>query len=190
MKLEKNLFDLSSEESDLSKMMYNGKIVKCLVAPYHTQRNLEMDYAENIFMFPEKELTQNQTKQFISMIVNSKFDEVLIITAEMNIILDMVDACVRILTERDEIIHSPEKTFGANPHTIIYCVLNNDEHKISKSEKTKSHKEIERYLAMINDNDTITRSQFNEISDFIDKIGEQLIADRMRDMLNHNVRVV
>ena len=183
-KIEKGFFELSKEEKESSMMMYD-KIIKCLVVPYHIERELEIEYAPNIYLFPEKEIPKDKCRQFISMVVNNKTEkEALIITADMNIILDMVDDCVRILTENGEIVHSPEKTFAANAHTIIHCVLNNDDHKISKKEKSNSIKEIEDVISMINDNDTITQKEHDEIMRVINKIGEPIISDRLKDMLS------
>ena len=36
MKINQNLFDLEPDQEATSKMMYNGKVIKCLVAPYHS----------------------------------------------------------------------------------------------------------------------------------------------------------
>ena len=184
MKLQPNLFDLSKEDISTSKMMYNDKIVKCLIAPYHNQRMIEMDYADNVFMFPEKEMSQNQTRHFISMIANSKFQEVLIITAEVNIIYDMIDCCVRILTEFDTIVPSPEKTFAANQHTIIYSILNNKEHQKSDKEKAKSHTDINEIINKINSNVKITKEDYDIMINIISNIGEPLISTRLKEMLN------
>lgn len=184
MKLQPNLFDLSESDINMSKMMYNDKIVKCLIAPYHNQRNIEMEYAENIFMFPEKEMSQNQTRNFISMIANSKFKEVLIITAEVNIIYDMIDCCVRILTEFDTIIPSPEKTFAANQHTIIHDILNNKSHQKTEQQKTKTHSDINRIIERINSRKPITKEEYDSMLIIINTIGEEIISGQLKKMLN------
>jgi hypothetical protein len=184
MKLSNNLFDLSKEQIETSKMMYEGKIIKCLVAPYHTERNLEIDWAPNIFMFPEKEFTQLQTRQFVSMLVNSKFDEILVITTDINIILDMVDTSVRILTEFDTIVPSPEKTFMANQHTIIYCLLNNQDHQKSANDKQKAKDDINKVIERINKSKGFDKSEYDEILNFINMIGEPLISGSLKQMLN------
>ena len=129
MKLSQNLFELSEEDIETSKMMYN-KVIKCLVVPYHTQKQLELDYSPNVFMFPENEMTESQAKKFISMVTNLPLQEVLIITKSSNIIYDMVDCCVRILTENNVIITCPVKTFAANLWDISLLILNNKEHQI------------------------------------------------------------
>lgn len=184
MKLQNNLFELSQKEIETSKMMYNNKIIKCLVAPYHTTRNLEIDWSPNIFLFPEKELTQLQARQFVSMLVNSKFDEILIITTDINIILDMVDTSVRILTEFDTIVPSPEKTFMANQHTITYCLLNNKAHQISSDDKQKAKDEINKVIERINKSNGFDKDEYDELLTFINMIGEELISESLKRMLN------
>lgn len=182
MKLEQDLFKLSNEEESTSKMLYDGKIIKCLVAPYHTQNQLQIDYAPNIYLFPEKEITHAQCKQLISLLVKSPLKEAMIITSDINIILDMYDGCIRILTEDERIIPSPEKTFCANPHTIKYCLLENEAHQISKEKKVKYHKDIEKLIKKINKG-KMTQKEYDETMSFIDKIGEQLISSRLKDMM-------
>ena len=181
MKLEKNLFDLTQKGIDNSKMMYNGKIIKCLVAPYHTERTIEIDYAPNIMLFPEKELSAQQKTHFISMVVNSKLKEVLIITADMSIITDMIDSSVRILTEFDTIVKSPVKTFAANIHDIRYSVLENKDHQKSVVEKTKNHTEIQKVLDKINSGNPVSQKEYDEMMSVIDKIGEPIIANMMKN---------
>ena len=187
MKLQNNLFDLTKKQTDTSMMMYN-KIIKCLVAPYHTEKSLSIDYAPNIFMFPEKELSHIQTKNFISMVVNSKFDEVLIITSSIDIILDMVDDCVRILTENNTIVDCPEKTFCANQHTIIYSILNNKDHKKSETEKSLNRDKINIVIEKLNTH-TCTADEYDEMSTFIENIGETIVKTKMRNML-HDMKIV
>jgi len=56
MEIQNNLFDLTSEQEATSKMLYNGKIIKCLVAPYHTYNQLEkvIPYTKTTYLFPER----------------------------------------------------------------------------------------------------------------------------------------
>jgi hypothetical protein len=186
MNLKKDLFDLTPEQEKLSKMMY-GKIIKCLVAPYHTAQNLKIDYAPNIMMFPEKEMTHLQTKHFISMCANSKFDEVLIITTSIDIICDMVDDCVRILTEYDTIVSCPEKTFAANQHTVIYSILNNEKHQKSKQEKIKSHNEINKVLDLLHSDKKLSKEEIVWCQQIIDMIGEDIISRMMKNELDRKI---
>jgi len=186
MKLQKNLFDLTSEQLATSKMMYN-KTIKCLIAPYHTEKTLEIEQAPNIMMFPERELTHQQTKSFISMCVNSPMEEILIITTSVDIIYDMVDDCVRILTEFDTLVESPEKTFAANQHTIIHTILNNENHQKSESEKTKSHDDINKVISLINGDKKLTKKQIEHCRNVISKVGEPIIYNRLENMLNNKI---
>jgi AICAR transformylase/IMP cyclohydrolase PurH len=181
MKLEKNLFDLTQKGIDNSKMMYNGKIIKCLVAPYHTGRTIEIDYAPNIMMFPEKELSAQQKTRFVSMITNSALEEVLIITSDTSIILDMIDSSVRILTEFDTIVETPVKTFAANIHDIRYSILENKDHQKTVVEKTKNHEEIQKVLDKINSGKPVSQKEYDEMMSVIDKIGEPIIANIMKN---------
>jgi hypothetical protein len=185
MKLKSNLFDLTPEQENMSKMMY-GRVIKCLVAPYHTDRNLEIDYAPNVMKFPEKELSHIQTKQFISMCANSEFDEVLIITTSVDIIYDMIDDCVRILTEMDTIVNSPEKTFAANQHTIIYSILNNELHQKSKTDKVKSHNDINKIIKLL-EKPTLSNDEIAYCKQIISMIGEPIISSKLNEMLRKKI---
>jgi hypothetical protein len=129
--IQENLFDLTEEQISMSKTIYNGKIIKCLVAPYHSHRELEelITYTPTTYLFPEREMTSEQALSFISMVISNpkinKDDEIRIITSSQSIILDMIDDCVRILTEHNTVVDCPIKTFMANIHDIRYEVLEN-----------------------------------------------------------------
>jgi hypothetical protein len=195
MKLEKNLFELTKEQEETSKMLYNGKIVKFLIAPYHIHSDnpnnsisnkIEMDWAENIYMFPESDLSDIQQRQFMSLVVNNTQQEVLIITASQSIILDMFDGCARILTEFDTIVECPEKTFGANIHTINIEILNNKSHQKSKNSSYGNDFFVERIntiIGKIKDNDSFTQTEYDELMKAIKNIGEPLVSDKLSDML-------
>lgn len=188
MKLKQNLFEISKEEETMSKTLYN-KVIKCLVAPYHVASQLEMDWQPNIFMFPEKEISQAQTKQFVSLLVNNpNIKEAMIITSEINIILDMYDGCVRILTEDEEIIPSPEKTFCANPHTIKYCLLENEAHQISKKQKKESTEKVNEVIRKINTK-KMTQEEYDECITYIKMIGEPILANKLKEMIR-NVKII
>jgi len=183
MKLSCNLFELSEQDIETSKMMYN-KVIKCLVAPYHTQNILELDYTSNVFMFPENEMTESQTKQFISMVIKSPLQEVLIITKSSNIIYDMVDCCVRILTENNVIIPCPVKTFAANLWDISLLILNNKEHQKTEAEKSKSHVVIGDIINKIENSKSFTNEEADNISKTIDIIGDEVISYNLKKMIN------
>lgn len=138
MEINENLFDLTPEQIELSKEIYGGKIIKCLVAPYHTYNDLEkiIPYTKTTFLFPERDLNAERIRGLISMIVNSpNDDEFRIITASQSVILDMIDGNVRILTEGGSVVPSPVKTFLANIHDIRYSILENPAHRISEEER-------------------------------------------------------
>ena len=123
MTIKENLFTLTKEQESTSKMVYDGKIIKCLVAPYHTYETLEkiVPFTKTTYLLPERSMTLPQLKGFISMIVKSPSkEEAKIITVNQNIIMDMADDCVRVLTENGNIVPSPIKTFMANIHDIRY----------------------------------------------------------------------
>lgn len=186
MNIKENLFDLTSEQISMSKTIYNGITIKCLVAPYHTYEDLEkiVKYTPTTYLFPEKELSLANLPKFISMIVNQKpTEEVRIITANQNIILDMVDSSVRILTEGGDVVACPEKTFMANIHTIRYKILENPDHQISKEEKNRTHKEINKILEDIQKG-TMTQLQYDQAKEKINLIGEQIIRNIMLNNLN------
>lgn len=195
MKLEKGLFKLTKEQEETSKILYNGKIVKCLVAPYHSSERdkynfisnkIEMGYSENVYMFPERNLSEGQTRQFMSLIVNGVQQEVLIITASQNIILDMYDGCVRILTEFDKIVDCPEKTFGANIHTINIEILNNKSHKKDNSSPYGSKfytVKINDIISKVNAKIDFTQKEYDEIMESIGLIGEDLISNQLGNMM-------
>ena len=89
--IKENLFDLTPEQIDMSKNIYNGKIIKCLVAPYHNYNQLEkvVTYTKNTFLFPEREMTSAQCSSLINMLVkNPSQDEfplsMYLITYEVN----------------------------------------------------------------------------------------------------------
>lgn len=195
MKLEKGLFKLTKEQIETSKMLYNDKIIKCLVAPYHSHEGndynfvtnkIEMDWADNIYMFPEKDLSEGQTRQFMSLVANGTHQEVLIITASQNIILDMFDGCVRILTEFDEIVECGEKTFGANIHTINHSILNNKSHQKSENSSYGNDfyvKNINNLIDKLNKNAEFTQAEHKTLKESIDRIGEDLIRHKLNEML-------
>ena len=59
----------------------------------------------------------------MSYLIKRRFDT----TTNQNVIMDMVDDCVRVLTEYNEVVASPVKTFAANIHDIRYSLLENKE---------------------------------------------------------------
>jgi hypothetical protein len=186
MKINQNLFDLEPDQEATSKMMYNGKVIKCLVAPYHSYAQLEqtVPFTKTTYLFPEREMSVAQVKGLISMIVaNPSQEEFRIITANQNIILDMVGDCVRVLTEGDEVVYTGTKTFMANIHDIRYELLENDKHRLSESEKTQAHKNIGVLIDRVNDTATpITKGDFANLVSQINMIGEEFVKRKLKEM--------
>jgi len=185
MKFNENLFELDAEQIETSKMIYDGKIIKCLVAPYHSYMVLENDipYSKTTFLFPEREISAQQVRGFISMIVNSPIqEEIRIITADQTIIGDMVGDCVRVLTEDGDIVKTDTKTFMANIHDIRYTVLQNPDHQTSKAKadimKEKTNALIEKLHTK-----KMTLVEYEEALNFIKLIGEPVIQRALINMM-------
>lgn len=150
MEIKNNLFDLTEEQIKTSEMMYDGKVVKCLVAPYHNNSQLEnvIPYTKTTFLFPERDMTSDQLRSLISMVVAlPTTEEIRIVTASQSIIIDMVDTSVRILTQSGDVVPCPCKTFMANIHDIRYSVLENPAHQTSQEEKKQSKDKLNDILA-------------------------------------------
>lgn len=192
MKITENLFDLTKEQIDSSKMIYDGKVVKCLVAPYHTHAQLEkiVPYAKNTYLFPERDLSISQIKGLISMIVKSPSNEEFrIVTANQNVILDMIDSSVRVLTESGDVVDCPCKTFMANIHDIRYKILENEDHRLSKEDKTASHDKVQDLIDKVQGGD-ITKSNFDKLINEIDIIGEPIISEKLKEMAYENLTII
>lgn len=205
LEIQKNLFDLSEEQEKMSKTIYSGKIIKCLVAPYHSYDELKdvITYTSTTYLFPEKELSLDKIKGLISTLVFSdkgEDEEILIITSHQNIILDMIDSSVRILTQNGDIVPCPVKTFLANIHDIRYSVLENKDHqnlKVSKKDKKESETKgieivnnlIDKVAHYEKDEKCIKASEYKKLKDKISLIGEQLIRNQMLSRLN-SIKVV
>lgn len=192
MFIKENLFDLTPEQIDMSKMIYNGKIIKCLVAPYHSYNQLEKEvtYTKNTFLFPEREMPSYQCLNLISLLVNNPaYDEYLIITANQNIILDMIDGNVRILTEKDEIVDCPVKTFLANIHDIRYKVLENKDHQLSEKERSESAKLVQNLVELVQSGSEMTKVEYDNVCAKIEMVGEKFIRTKLFDMANSNIKI-
>jgi hypothetical protein len=186
MKIPQNLFDLTPDQEATSKMMYDGKTIRCLVAPYHTYAMLEkaIAYSPTTYLFPERDLPITQLRNLISMIVaNPKHQEFQIVTANQNIILDMVDSCVRVLTEDGTIVPCPVKTFMANIHDIRYSLLENEEHQIPKEDKSRSREKIQNLITRLQTNQKVTQKEYDELEKEVNLIGEDVISGILKNHL-------
>lgn len=191
--IQENLFDLTRDQEKTSKMVYNGKIVKCLIAPSHNYTKLErmLTYTPTTYLFPERDMNMSQLRGFISNISKSdKTEEIRIITVSQYVITDMVDDCVRILKSDNEIVSCPIKTFAANIHNIRYDILDNESYQSSGEEKPESTQNINDLISKINDGaDTpVSVDKYELMTKQVDMIGEQLIRTRLKEMI-HNVKI-
>ncbi len=185
-KFKDGIFDLTPEGIESSKMIYSGKIIKCLVAPYHTYTQLEevVPFTKNTYLFPEREMSLQQLTRLISMVVNSQSqEEFIIITANQNIIMDMIGECVRVLTEGGDIVYTGTKTFMANIHDIRYNLLENKAHQISDEIKNAGVERINKLITKINLGGSITNEEYKSMSGEIDIIGEPIIRTKLKQML-------
>jgi len=183
------LFDLTKEQESTVRMMYNGKLIKCLVAPYHSFKDLEslIPYSKSTFLFPEREMSEGQTNSLISNLVESDItDDIIIITTQMGIILDMVTG-VHVLTQNGTIVDSNVKTFMANIHTIRYELLENSAYQNGSEpvEKPAGVKSTNTLIDEINEvkGKTISRSEYDNLKMRVDMIGEDIIRNVLKGML-------
>lgn len=184
----RNLFDLTEDQIGASKMMYNDKVIKCLVAPYHNYNQLEqeVEYTQTTFLFPEREMNANQTRGLINTIVNNPniTGEVRIVTTNQSIITDMIDTSVRILTEGGDVVECPSKTFMANIHDIRYNILENDAHRLSESDKQNGVNLVNGLIEEIQNNPAMSRREYDTLVSRINMIGEPLISNSLMGMVN------
>lgn len=191
MEINENLFDLTPEQIELSKEIYGGKIIKCLVAPYHTYNDLEkiIPYTKTTFLFPERDLNAERIRGLISMIVNSpNDDEFRIITASQSVILDMIDGNVRILTEGGSVVPSPVKTFLANIHDIRYSILENPAHRISEEERNSQREYVDNIFKLVK-GPPMTRAEYDDLISKIELIGDDLVRGVLLKQARTEVKI-
>ena len=155
LKIPGNLFDLTDQQIEQSKMIYDCKIIKCLVAPYHSFSDLAkvIEIIPNTYLFPERDhmMSYHEIKCLISAIVHKNSNgEIRIVTASQTIIGDMIDSCVRILTQNNEIIECPEKTFLANIHTIRSEILEDEGNELTKEQDSIAEIKIDKIIGLVN----------------------------------------
>ena len=138
-----NVFNLTEDQVEMSKQIYQGKIIKCLVAPYHTHAELEkvLKHTKYTYLFPERDMTYEQTRYFIALIVDRipADQEVVIVTASQSIIMDMLGQCVHVLAKDGEIYPSSCDTFIANIHDIRHKVLENERFEGKDEQRALHH---------------------------------------------------
>jgi len=187
--IPKNLFDLTAEEEIASKIVYKGRIIKCLITPYHNYHDLidAIIKTECLLLLPERDRSIPQLKNLVNEIVDDtpKESEILIVTVSQNIIMDMIDPCVRILTEDGKIINSPEKTLMANIHDIRLSLLENKDHQITKQVKPYSQTFIVGIIDATNKKrkNPVQKGELDDLIWKANQIGEGFIRHRLLEQI-------
>ncbi len=191
LNIPKQIFDLSKEDIRTSEMLYDGKHIKCLVAPYHSFSELSkaLDNNQDTYLFPENDelTTYHQIKNYISLIVKKHpTNTPIIVTASQTIICDMADDCVRILTQKGEIVKSPTKTFLANIHDIRYKVLENKDFELTEQEEIFSKNLATDIIDEVKSamENGCTEETYTNLKSRIENIGEILISTKLNEMLS------
>lgn len=187
--LKSEIFDLTTEQLDLTKMFYDGKVIKCLVAPYHTAQYFEenLKYAENVFVFPENSIPRDKLGYIISMIVNNpKYTEAVIITTSNEIITQMIGENVRVFTQAGNIVECPIKCLMANIHDIRYSLLENESFKDTKSINVSNfgNEFTQALIEKLRTTEIKNKKEYDIFKSKIELIGERVIRDKMLEMLN------
>ena len=184
------LFDLTKEQKDLSKEIY-GKTIRCLIAPYHSYAQLEsiVPYTQSTYLFPEREMSYDKVRGFMSMMVASKHSDVFIITSHMTIIADMVGDLVRVLTEDNKIVDPAVKTFHANIHEIRYKLLENETFALSREVKSHVNQKINDLINRINSKKPATQKEYDKLREAVEMIGEPVIRMKLHQMLSDSVKI-
>lgn len=175
-------FKLNNSEIEKSKKIY-GKVIKCLISPYHLPNdfkntNYKHEKNRSVYIFPEHKLRFEQTKNVISEIMKTKSDDILIITSNVNIIMDMIDCCVRILNRDNTISYCTKKTYGANYYDIHDIMFNN---RIGIP--NKAYSDIKEYITYIESTESINSKEYEDGVSFCDIIGDEIISHKLRGIL-------
>jgi hypothetical protein len=188
-KITKNLFDLTPEQEQSSISIY-GKVIKCLIAPYHSIKDIPLEPNDEVYVYPERDLNIQQRKEMVGIMANSAKKEIYFVTSDLFMILDMIDGCCRILTPDGEIEECPEKTFAANPHTIIYEVIHNEYYVKERKNKEMDFKNvIQKIIDDVNDKKGMTLEKYEKTKSTIKLIGEDLIRVKLLEMLS-DVKII
>ena len=178
MKITKDLFKLTPEQKEKSLLVY-GKIVKCIIAPYHTIDSITLESYDNINFFPERNLTILQRKEFINEKLKTS-DEILVITSDLFIITDVINECAKILSKNNTLDECYTKTFGANPHSILFKILTNDSDR--NNDKYFYVEKINKVITSIQEN-KINKDDLSICKTIINSIGEDVVSTQLKSML-------
>jgi len=184
--ISKEIFKLEKEQEDFTKMFYNGKVIKCLVAPYHTAQYFEqnLEWADNIYVFPENSIPRDRLASIISMIVNGPKQETIIITTSNEIITQMIGDNVRVFTEAGNIVPCPIKCLMANIHDIRYNLLENKEFKDGKGFNVSNFGEgfVRSLIDKINTSEK-SKENYDLFKSRIELVGEDVIRVALMNTL-------
>jgi hypothetical protein len=180
--ITKNLFELTPEQKQMSISMY-GKVIKCLIAPYHSIKDIPLEPNNEVYVYPERDLNIQQRKTIVGVMANSAKEEICFVTSDVFIITDMFDGCCRILTPDGEIEEVPTKTFAANAHDILLTVLQDDNYVEKYKEGAKDYRNMINGIITAIEKKTMTQAEYDKNESLIDMIGEPVIAGPLRNML-------
>lgn len=185
--INKEIFKLDPEQESLTKMFYDGKIIKCLVAPYHTAQYFEknLEWADNIYLFPENSVPRDKLSSLINMIVSGDKQESIIITTSNELITQMVGENVRVFTEAGNIVPCPIKCLMANIHDIKYNLIENSEFKDGNKVNVSNFGEgfVSSLIDKINST-TIDNSNYDLFKSRIELVGEEVIKKALINTLD------
>lgn len=126
------IFDISEQDIEKSKKIYNGIFIKVLITTNHNINTIQdaLKLKGKVLYYPENNQSNRDTKLFIEGLtrMSTEFtDEVTIVTESIDIIRDMVASNVRILTPDGEIIKPPIETFMGNVAEINNEIFNRED---------------------------------------------------------------
>lgn len=186
--INKEIFKLEKGQEDFTKMFYDGKVIKCLVAPYHTAEYFEknLEWADNIYVFPENSIPRDRLSSLIGMIVASPKQEVIIITTSNEIITQMIGDNVRIFTQAGNIVPCPIKCLMANIHDIRYNILENKSFQDGNSTNISNFGEgfVKSLIDKINTTE-MTKENYELFKSRIDLVGEKVIRVALMNTLEN-----
>lgn len=175
MEINSELFTLTSDERKASKFHYEGKIFKCLIAPYHSYNDLKdiIPFTRSTYLFPEKEFTVDQINTFVYTMSQGFEHEIRIITMEPNIIVDTIDGCIRILDINGQLKKCPCKTFLGDVNTIMFEILEHDPNNI----------QISKIIEKINIGLLRTKNEYKDLLLEINYLDDPIIKNKLFNML-------
>ena len=184
--ISKEIFKLEKEQEDFTKMFYDGKVIKCLVAPYHTAEYFEknLEWSDNVYVFPENSVPRDRLSSLIGMIVASPKQEVIIITTSNEIITQMIGENVRIFTQAGNIVPCPIKCLMVNIHDIRYNILENKNFQDGNSNNIANFGEgfVKSLIDKINTTE-MTKENYDLFKSRIELVGEDVIRVALMNTL-------